>query len=147
MYKYVSWSWQLVELLSCTTLTLLLLSVQTLMSILFSRLINSSLLYTLTSLRQWSFLLCLITMFCLYKIISHQIRWELISCYTSMQFWFRVRVYWFLSVVLTVKNTVWCSFQNVIICQNISVSVVTTANDVIMLLAALYATIMYSSSS
>ncbi len=146
-YKYVSLSWQLVRLLSCTTLTLLFLSLQTLMSILFLRLINSSLLYMLTSLRQWLFSLCSVTMFCLYKLISHCSRWELISCHTLTQFWFRVRMCWFLTVVLTVRNTVWCLFWNVVVHQNISVNVAATVSDVIMLLTALYATMMYLLSS
>jgi hypothetical protein len=42
-------------------------------------------------LRQWSFSHCLMWMFCLYSSVSHWIRWELISCHTSMWFWFRVR--------------------------------------------------------
>jgi len=92
-------------------------------------------------------LLCSVTMFCLYKSVSHCSRWELISHYTLTQFWFRVMTCWFLTVVLTVKNTVWHSFQNVVVHQNISVSVVTTVSDVIMLLTALYTTMMYSSSS
>jgi len=144
LYKYVSQSWQLIKLLSYTTLMLLFLSVQTLMSILFLRLINSSLLCTLTFLRQWSFLLCSVTMFCSYRIISHCSRWELISCCTLMQFWFRVKTCWFLTVVSTVRNTVWCSFQNVVICQNISISVTATASDMIMLLTVLYTTMIYS---
>jgi len=143
----VSLSWQLVELLSCTTLMLSLLFLQTLMSILFSRLINSSLLYMLTSLRQWSFSLCLVTTFCSYKSVSHCSRWELISHCTSMWFWFKVRTCWFLTVVLTVKNAVWHLFQNVVVHQNISVSVVTTASDMIMLLTALYTTMMNLLSS
>jgi len=98
-YKYVSLSWQLVKPLSCTTLTLLLSLLWTLMSILFLRLINSSLLCMLTLLRQWSFLLCSVTMFCLYRSVSHHSRWELINCHTSMQFWFRVKMCWFLTVV------------------------------------------------
>ena len=64
-----------------------------------------------------------------------------------MQFWFRVRTCWFLTVVLTVKNAVWCSFWNVVICQNISVSVTATVSDMITLFIALYATMMYSLSS
>jgi hypothetical protein len=67
----------------------------TLMSILFLRLINSSLLHTLTSFRQWSFSLCSVTTFCLYKSVLHCSKWELISCCTSMQFWFKVRASWF----------------------------------------------------
>ncbi len=145
-YKYVSQSWQLVGFSSCTMLTLLFSFLWTSMSILFSELINSSMLCMLTSLRQWLFLLCSVTMFCLYKTVSHWLRWELISCCTSMWFWFRVRVCWFLSVVLTVKNVIWCSFQNVVICQNILMSVVTTASDVTTLLTALYATTMCSLS-
>ncbi len=143
----MSQSWQFIELLSCTTLMLLLLLVWMLMSILFLRLINSSLLCTLTSLKQWSFLLCLITMFCLYKTVSHCSRWELISYCTSMWFWFKVETCWFLTVVLTVKNTVWHFFQNVVVCQNISVSVVTTASDMIMLLTTLYATMMRTTTA
>ncbi len=119
----------------------------TLMSILFSELINSSLLCMLTSLRQWLFLLCSVTMFCLYKTVSHWLRWELIDCYTSMQFWFRVKMCWFLSVILTVRNVIWCSFWNVVICQNISVSVAATASDMITLLTTLYTTTMCSLSS
>ena len=117
------------------------------MSILFLRLINSSLLCTLTSLRQWLFLLCSVTTFCSYRTVSHQIRWELISCCTSMWFWFRVETCWFLSVILTVKNVIWCSFWNVIVCQNISVSVAVTASDMIMLFTVLYATMMFLLSS
>ena len=64
-----------------------------------------------------------------------------------MWFWFRVKMCWFLTVVSTVRNTVWHSFWNVIVCQNISVNVVTTASDMTMLLTALYATTMYSLSS
>jgi len=143
----VSLSWQLVELLSCTTLILLLLFLQILMSILFLRLINSSLLCMFTFLKQWSFSLCSVTTFHSYEPVSHHSKWELISCCTSMQFWFKVKACWFLMIVLTVRNMIWCSFWNVIICQNISVSVMTTASDVIMLLAALYATMMYLLSS
>ncbi len=128
-------------------LTLLLLSVWTLMSILFLRLINSSLLCMLTFLRQWLFLLCLMTMFCSYETVLYCSRWELISCFTLMWFWFRVRTCWFLTIVLNVRNAVWHSFQNVIICQNISINVVTTASDMIMLLTASYTTTMYSLSS
>jgi hypothetical protein len=100
------------KLTTCRALVLynayiVVLSVWTLMSILFSRLINSSLLCMLTSLRQWLFLLCSMITFCLYKTVSHHSRWELISCYTSMQFWFRVRTCWFLTVVLTVRNMIW----------------------------------------
>ena len=146
-YKYVSQSWQLVGFSSCTMLTLLFSFLWTSMSILFSELINSSLLCTLTFLRQWSFSLCSVTTFCLYKTVSHQLRWGLISCYTSMQFWFRVRVCWFLLIVLTVKNVIWRSFWNVIICQNILMSVAATASDMITLLATLYATMMCSLSS
>jgi hypothetical protein len=83
-------------------------------------------------------LLCSVTIFCLYKTVSHCSRWELISHYTLMQFWFRVRACWFLTVVLTVRNIVWHFFWNVIVHQNISVSVATTASDMIMLLTALY---------
>ncbi len=108
--KYVSWSWQLVELLSCIMLTSLFSSVWTLMLILFSRLINSSLLCMLIFLKQWSFLLCSVTMFCLYKTVSHCSRWEFISHCTSTQFWFKVRTCWFLMIVLTVRNAVWCFF-------------------------------------
>ncbi len=117
------------------------------MSILFSRLINSSLLCTFTFFRQWSFLLCLMTTFCLYRTVSHCSRWEFISHYTSTQFWFRVRACWFLTVVLTVKNAVWCSFWNVVVCQNILMSVAATASDMIMLLTTLYTIMMYSLSS
>ena len=102
--------------------------------------------YTYSS-QQWSFLLCSVTMFCLYRTVSHQLRWELISHHTLMQFWFKVKVCWFLSVVLTVKNVIWHSFWNVIVHQNISVSVVTTVSDMIMLLTALYTTMMCSLSS
>ncbi len=117
------------------------------MLILFFELINSSLLYTLTSFRQWSFLLCSVTMFCSYRTVSHQLRWELISCCTLMQFWFKVEVCWFLLIVLTVRNTIWRFFWNVIICQNISVSVAATASDMITLLTTLYAIMMCSLSS
>ena len=147
LYKYVSLSWQLIELSFCTTLMLLLLLLQTLMSILFSSLINSSLLDMLTFLKQWSFLCCSVWMFCLYSNVSHQIRWELIDHCTSMSFWFRVRMCWFLLIVSTVRHAVWHSFQNVIVHQNISVSVVITASDVTMLLAVLYAIMMFSLSS
>jgi len=144
LYKYVSLSWQLVELSFYMTLTLSLLFLWMSVSILFSRLINSSLLCILTSVRQWLFSLCLMTTFCLYESVSHCSKWELSSHHTSMQFWFKVRVCWFLTVVLTVNNTVWHFFWNVIIHQNISVSVVTTVSDLIMLLTALYTTMMYS---
>jgi len=140
----VSLSWQLVELLSCTTLMLLFSLLWTLMLILFLRLINSSSLCMFTFLRQWLFSLCSVTMFYLYKSVSHCSRWELISCHTSMQFWFRVKTCWFLTVVLTVKNMIWHSFWTVIVHQNISVSVAATASDVIMLLTVLYTTMMYS---
>ena len=50
-------------------------------------------------------------------------------------------------IVLTVRNTVWHLFWNVIVHQNISVSVVTTASDMIMLLTALYTTMMNLLSS
>jgi len=143
----VSLSWQLVGPSSYTTLTLLFLFLQTLISILFLRLINSSLLCILTFLRQWSFSLCSVTTFCLYRSVSHCSRWELISCCTLMQFWFRVRACWFLTVVLTVKNAVWHSFQNVVVHQNILVSVTATVSDMIMLLTVLYTTMMYSLSS
>jgi len=126
---------------------LLLLFLQTLMLILFSLLINSSLLCMLTSLKQWSLLHCLMWMFCLYNNISHWIRWELISHHTSTSFWFRVKVCWFLTVVSAVKNMIWHFFQNVIVPQNISVSVAATASDVIMLLTVLYTTMMFSLSS
>jgi hypothetical protein len=36
-------------------------------------------------------LLCSVTMFCLYRTVSHWLRWELISHCTSMWFWFRVK--------------------------------------------------------
>ncbi len=147
LYEHVSLSWQLVGLSFCTTLMLLFLFLQTLMLILFFLLINSSLLCMLTSLRQWSFSHCSVWMFCLYSNISHQIRWELINHCTLTSFWFRVRVCWFLTVVSAVENTVWHSFWNVVVSQNISVSVAATASDVIMLLAVLYATMMFSLSS
>jgi hypothetical protein len=65
--------------------------------------------FTLTLFRQWSFLCCSVWTSCLYSNVSHWIRWELISCHTSMQFWFRVRVCWFLQL-LTVKHMIWHSF-------------------------------------
>ncbi len=126
---------------------LLFLLLWTLMLILFLRLINSSSLCMFTFLKQWLFSLCSVTMFYLYKSVPHCSRWELISCHTSMQFWFRVKTCWFLTVVLTVKNMIWHSFWNVIVHQNISVSVAATASDVIMLLTVLYTTMMYSLSS
>jgi len=143
----VSQSWQLVRFSFCTTLTSLLSFLWTLMSILFSELINSSLLHMLTFLKQWSFLLCLMTMFCLYKTVSHWLRWELINCYTLMQFWFRVRMCWFLLIVLTVRNVIWHFFWNVVVCQNISVNVTVTVSDVNTLFATLYTTMMCSLSS
>ena len=143
----MSLSWQLVELSFCMMLTLLFSFLQMLMLILFFLLINSSLLHMLTSLRQWSFSCCSVWTFCLYSNVSHWIKWELIDCCTSMSFWFKVRVCWFLTVVSAVENTVWHSFWNVVVSQNISVSVVTTASDVIMLLAVLYTTMMFSLSS
>jgi len=143
----MSLSWQLVEPLFCIMLTLLLLFLWMLMLILFSSLINSSLLDMLTFLKQWSFSCCLMWMFCLYSNVSHWIRWELISHYTSMLFWFRVEVCWFSTVVSAVKNAVWRSFQNVVVFQNISKDVTASANDIITLLTTLYATMMCSLSS
>ncbi len=146
-YKYMSLSWQFVKPSSYTTLTLLLSLLWTLMLILFLRLINSSLLCMLTFLRQWSFLLCSVTTFYLYRSVSHCSKWELISCCTLTQFWFRVETCWFLTVVLTVKNTVWHSFWNVVVHQNILINVTVTASDMIMLLTVLYTTMMYLLSS
>ncbi len=120
---------------------------QMLMSILFSLLINSSLLVMLTSLRQWSFSCCSVWMFCSYSNVSHWIRWELIDCHTLMQFWFKVRVCWFLLIVSTVKHMIWHSFWNVVVHQNISVNVAVTASDMTTLLTVLYATMMFSLSS
>ena len=126
---------------------LLLLFLQMLMLILFSSLINSSLLCMLTSLRQWLSLCCSMWTFCSYSNVLHWIRWELISHHTSMSFWFKVKMCWFLTVVSAVRNTIWYSFWNVVVHQNISISVTATASDVIMLLTALYTAMMYSSSS
>jgi len=64
-----------------------------------------------------------------------------------MSFWFRVEVCWFSMVVPAVENTVWRLFQNVVIPQSILKSVAATASDMIMLLAVLYATMMFSLSS
>jgi len=83
----------------------------------------------------------------LYKNISHWIRWELIDCCTSTQFWFRVKVCWFLLIVSTVRHMIWYSFWNVVIHQNISMSVAVTASNMIMLLAVSYATMTFSLSS
>ncbi len=143
----MSQSWQLTEPSFFMMHMLSLLFLWLLMLIQFSLLISSSSLSTLTFLRQESFLCCLMWMSCLYSYASHWIRWELISCCTSMWFWFRVKVCWFLSVVLTVRHMVWRSFWNVVVCQNISVSVTITASGVIMHVAVLYATMMFSLSS
>jgi len=141
-YRYVSQSWQLTEFSFFMMHTLLFLFLWLSMMIQFFLLISSSLLSILTLIRQESFSLCLMTTFYSYRSVSHQCRWELISHHTSTQFWFRVRVCWFLTVVLTVKDTVWHLFWNVVVCQNILMSVVTTVSDLIMLLTALYTRMM-----
>jgi len=143
----MSQSWQLTELSFFTTHMLLFSLLQLLMLIQFSLLISSSLLNTLTFLRQEPFSRCSVWMFCLYNYTSHQIRWELIDCCTSMQFWFRVKMCWFLLIVSTVRHTVWHSFWNVIVCQNISVSVAVTASGVTTHVTVLYTTMMFSFSS
>ena len=147
LYRYVSWSWQLTEPSFFTMCTLSPSFLWLLMKIQFSLLISSSSLSILTSLRQESSLCCSVWTFCLYNFVSCQIRWELISHHTSMQSWFKVRVCWFLLVVPTVRHMVWHSFWNVVVHQNISVSVVITASDVTTHVAVLYATITFSLSS
>ncbi len=127
--------------------TLLFSLLWLLMKIQFSLLISSSSLSTLTLLRQGTFLHCSMWTFCLYSFVFCQIRWELIDCCTSMQFWFRVKMCWFLLIVLTVRHTVWHSFWNVVIHQNILMSVAVTVSDVITLLTVLYAIMMFSLSS
>ncbi len=147
LYRYISWSWQLTEPSFFTMHMLSLSFLWLLMKIQFSLLISSSSLSTLTLLRQETFLCCSMWMFCLYSSILCWIKWELISCCTSMQFWFKVRVCWFLTVVSTVRHMIWHSFWNVIVHQNISVSVVITVSDMTTLFAVSYATMTFSSSS
>jgi len=147
LYRYVSQSWQLTEFLFFIMCMLLLSFLQMLMLIQFSSLINSSSLCTLTFLRQESSLCCSVWTSCLYSNVLHQIKWELIVHCTSTQFWFRVRVCWFLLIVSTVRHAVCHFFQNVIVHQNISMSVAVTASDMITLLTVSYATMMFSLSS
>jgi hypothetical protein len=144
----VSLSWQLVKPSFCTMLMFVLLLLQTLMSILFL-FVDQQQLAWYTHFSQTMIILMLsdVNILFMYNNVLHWIRWELISHCTSMSFWFRVKVCWFSAVVSTVRNMIWHSFQNVVVCQNISVSVAATASDMTTLLTALYATMMFSLSS